>query len=304
MMMYMMSIIMEATITYRGRVIDKSDIELIRRIISANPSASRRFISQELCRAWNWRQANGALKDMVCRSLLLLVESKGLIKLPPPKRKLANPLANRKPPGRVALDQVPIHGPIGALFPIELKQVRRSPLEKLCNSLISQHHYLGYTQPVGEHLKYMAFSHAVPIACLLWSSAPWYIGARDRFIGWDIATRKNNLHLIAYQSRFLILPWVRVSHLASHLLALNRRCISADWQRLYAHPIHLIETFVDQERFSGTCYKADNWYRAGETTGRGKLSKSRKAILPKKAVYLYPLRKDFRRQLCQGPSPC
>ena len=295
---------MEAIITYRGRVIDQSAIAVIRRIISANPCGSRRFISQELCRSWNWRQANGALKDMVCRSLLLLLESKGWVQLPPPKCKLPNPLANRKPPDRVAVDQTPIHGSIDALFPIHLKQVRRTPQEKLCNSLINEHHYLGYSQPVGEHLKYVAFSHGRPIACLLWSSAPWYIGVRDRFIGWDITTRKNNLHLIAYQSRFLILPWVQIPHLASHLLALNRRCISTDWEKIYAHPVHLLETFVDTQRFRGTCYKADNWQLAGETTGRGKLSKSQKAILPKKAVYLYPLSKDFRQQLCQESSPC
>lgn len=295
---------MEITITYRGRLISPSDIGLIRKIISTNPCASRRFISQELCRAWNWRQANGALKDMVCRSLLLLLASKGLIHLPPPKRKPPNPLANRKPPVRVAVDQTPIHGPIGALFPIHLVQVRRSPQEKLCNSLINEHHYLGYTQPVGEHLKYIAFSDGRPIACVMWSSAPWYIGVRDRFIGWDVTTRKNNLHLIAYQSRFLILPWVRVPHLASHLLALNRHHISKDWEKIYAHPVHLLETFVDTQRFQGTCYKADNWHYAGHTTGRGKLSKSQKAVLPKKSVYLYPLSKNFRQQLCREGSSC
>ena len=261
-------------------------------------------MSQEVCRAWNWRQANGTLKDMVCRSLLLLLQSKGWIQLPPPKGRPPNPLANRKPPVRVGVDQTPIHCPIAALFPITLEQVRRSPQEKLCNSLISEHHYLGYSQPVGEHLKYMAFSQGRPIACLLWSSAPWYIGVRDRFIGWSAKSRKKNLHLIAYQSRFLILPWVRVSHLASHLLALNRRRISRDWERIYHHPVYLLETFVNTERFQGTCYRADNWICVGETTGRGKLSKSTKALLPKKAVYLYPLVKDFRRKLRQEAAPC
>ena len=295
---------MEIITTYRGRVITQSDIALIRQVISAHPCGSRRFISQEVCRTWNWCQANGTLKDMVCRSLLLLLQSKGWIQLPPPKRRLPNPLANRKPPVRVGVDQRPIHCPIGALFPITLEQVRRSPQEKLCNSLISEHHYLGYSQPVGEHLKYMAFSHGRPIACLLWSSAPWYIGVRDRFIGWSAKTRKKNLYLIAYQSRFLILPWVRVPHLASHLLALNRRCISRDWERIYHHPVYLLETFVNTQRFQGTCYRADNWICVGETTGRGKLSRSTKAVLPKKAVYLYPLRKDFRRKLLQEAAPC
>lgn len=294
---------MEIITTYRGRNIIASELSVIRQIITAHPQSSRRFISKEVCKAWDWRQANGTLKDMICRSLLLLLESKGLITLPPPACKLPNPLANRKPPVRVAVDQTPIECSIREIFPIYLEQVRRTPSEKLFNSLISEHHYLGYTQPVGEHLKYIAFAHQCPVACLAWSSAPWYIGVRDRFIGWSAQTRRQNLHRIAYQSRFLILPWVRVSHLASYLLALNRRQISQDWERLYNHPIDLLETFVDTQRFKATCYKANNWIYVGETTGLGKLSKSTHAILPKKAVYLYPLKKDFRRRLGCGACP-
>ena len=295
---------MEIITTFRGCTITQSDIALIRQIISAHPSASRRFISQEVCRAWNWRQANGALKDMLCRSLLLLLQSKGCIQLPPPKQRPPNPLANRKPPVRVVVDQTPIHCPIGALLPITLQQVRRTAKERLCNSLICEHHYLGYSQPVGEHLKYIAFSQNRPIACLTWSSAPYYIAVRDRFIGWSANTRKKNLHLIAYQSRFLILPWVQVPYLASHLLALNRRCVSGDWERIYHHPLYLLESFINTQRFQGTCYRADNWICVGQTTGRGKLSKSHKALLPKKAVYVYPLCKDFRHRLTQEPASC
>lgn len=294
---------MEIITTYRGRHITASDIAVVQSIVAAHPDGSRRFISQEVCRAWNWRQANGQLKDMVCRSLLLVLQSQGWIQLPPPKCRPANPLAKRKVPVPIEVDQTPIRCSLAELSPIHLEQVRRTSKEKLCNSLISQYHYLGYTQPVGEHLKYMAFSQGRPLACLLWSSPPWYIGVRDRFIGWDAATRKNNLHLIAYQNRFLILPWVQVSHLASHLLALNRRCLSGDWERIYAHPIHLLESFVDTQRFHGTSYKADNWIRVGQTTGRGKLSKSTKPLLPKKAVYLYPLSKDFRQKLHQEAAP-
>jgi hypothetical protein len=184
------------------------------------------------------------------------------------------------------------------LHPIHLKQVRRTRWEKLFNSLISEHHYLGYTQPVGEHLKYVAFSNDRPIACLAWSSAPWYIGVRDRFIGWSPETRQRNLSLIINNTRFLVLPWVEVPHLASHMLALNRRQAAADWSVVYNHPVYLLETFVDTERFQGTCYKADNWIYVGNTTGRGKLSKSTTPTLSKKAVYVYPLAKDFRRRLC------
>jgi hypothetical protein len=294
---------MEANTTYRGRPISESDIAIIRQIISIHPDRSRRFISQEVCRIWSWRQTNGTLKEMVCRSLLLLLESKGLIKLPPRKSNPPNPLANRKKPLRITVDETAVECPLNELCPINLKQVRRTAQEKLFNSLISEYHYLGYTQPVGEHLKYIAFSNDCPIACLAWSSAPWYIGARDRFIGWSSQTRQNNLHLIINNMRFLVLPWVRVSHLASHLLALSRRRVSRDWQHVYNHPVFLLETFVDTERFQGTCYKADNWTYVGKTTGRGKLSKSNKPTLSKKAVYLYPLTKDFRDRLnTQGPT--
>ncbi len=293
---------MEIVATYRGRSVTELDIAIIKGIIAGHPEGSRRFISQEVCRAWEWRQANGVLKDMVCRSLLLLLQSEGLIKLPPPKCKLPNPLANRKKPVKIEVDTTPIQCPINELFPIHLKQVRRTRLEKLFNSLISEHHYLGYSQPVGEHLKYIAFSNDRPIACLAWSSAPWYIGARDRFIGWSSETRQKNLCLIINNTRFLVLPWVEVSHLASHLLALNRRRVSEDWGLVYNHPVYLLETFVDTERFRGICYKADNWIYVGKTTGRGKLSKSRKPTLSKKAVYVYPLTKDFRYRLnTQGP---
>lgn len=294
---------MEIVARYRGRHITESDLAVVRQIIAAYPDGSRRFISKEVCKAWEWRQANGTLKDMVCRSLLLLLQSKGLITLPPPKCKLPNPLANRKKPVKIEVDQTPIECAINDLYPIHLKQVRRTRFEKLFNSLISEHHYLGYIQPVGEHLKYMAFAGDRPIACLAWSSAPWYIGARDRFIGWSPETRQKNLHLIINNTRFLVLPWVRVSHLASHLLALSRRRVSLDWQSVYNHPVLLLETFVDTERYKGTSYKADNWISVGKTTGRGKLSTSSKPTLSKKAVYVYPLTKNFRDRLnTQAPA--
>lgn len=274
------------------------DIATIRRIIESYPDKSRRFISQEVCRIWNWRQPNGALKDMVCRSLLLLLESKGYIKLPARKFTPHNPLAKRKKPSKPIVDQTPIECAIGELLPINLEQVRRTAFEKLFNGLISEYHYLDYTQPIGEHLKYIAFAGERPIACLAWGSSPWYIGARDRFIGWSKEKRESNLHLIANNLRFLILPWIDVPCLASYLLALNRRCLSREWQRLYHHPIHLVETFVDTEKYQGTCYKADNWICVGKTTGLGKLSKSRRPSLSKKNVYIHPLTRRFRRELC------
>lgn len=289
---------MEAIITYRKRSVTNQDIAIIKRIIESNPNKSRRFISQEVCREWDWRQPNGVLKDMVCRSLLLLLESKGFIKLPPRKSNPPNPLANRKKPNWILADRTPIQCSVRDLFPIKIEQVRRTCFEKIFNGLVSEHHYLGYTQPVGEHLKYIAFSNDRPIACLAWGSAPWYIGVRDRFIGWSKDIREKNLHLIANNIRFLLLPWIQVPCLASYLLALNRNRLSQDWKNVYSHPIHLVETFVDTERYRGTCYQADNWQFVGQTTGLGKLSKSRQPLLSKKVVYVYPLSKKFRRKLC------
>ena len=289
---------MEAIVTYRRRSVSRKDVATIKKIIASHPEKSRRFISQEVCRQWDWRQANGVLKDMVCRSLLLLLESKDLIKLPPRKFTPANPLAKRKKPSKVTVDNTPLHCSLGDVLPIRLEQVRRTRFEKIFNGLVSEYHYLGYIQPVGEHLKYIAFSHDRPIACLRWGSAPWYIGARDRFIGWSKRIRENNLHLMANNLRFLILPWVQVPCLASYLLALNRSRLSQDWQNLYHHPVYLLETFVDTTRYLGTCYKADNWIYTGQTTGLGKLSKSHQPQLSKKAVYVYPLTKNFRRELC------
>lgn len=290
---------MEVILTYRRRVINYEDIDVIRNIIASHPEKSRRFISQEVCRHWNWRQPNGYLKDMVCRSLLLLLEEKGFITLPPRKCTPNNPLSNRKKPAVVKVDTTPLNCSVSDLLPITLKLVRRTPFEKVFNGLVNEYHYLGYTQPVGEHLKYMAFSDNRPIACLAWGSAPWYIGARDRYIGWTSQVREEKLHLIANNLRFLILPWLHVSCLASHLLSLNRRRLSQDWQNCYNHPVYLLETFVDTTRYRGTCYKADNWLCVGQTTGLGKLSTSRQPLLSKKAVYVYPLLKNFRRELCR-----
>jgi hypothetical protein len=231
---------------------------------------------------------------------LLDLERRGAIRLPPRKKIPHNPFLHRSPPERIDVDQAPIGAPLRELFAISIRQVRRSPLEKLCNSLIEEHHYLGYTQPVGEHIKYMAFSGDRPVACVIFSSAAWHLGPRDHFIGWTPALREKNRHLLAYNTRFLIMPWVRVPHLASHLLAQCLKRLSKDWQTLYSHPVHWVETFVDSERFKGTCYQAANWIFLGKTTGRGKLDQTRKPNRSIKDVYGYPLIRQFRERLCDG----
>jgi hypothetical protein len=290
---------MPAERRYRGRVVTAEDIAFIRQFIAQHPDASRRRLSAKLCEAWEWKQANGALRDMVCRGLLLMLHRAGEIELPPVRQVSLNPFIERGRPAPVLLDTTPISGLLSALQPIELQQVRRRGDEPLFNSLMEQYHYLGYEQPVGEHLKYLAWAQGRPIACLAWSSAPRHLGSRDRFIGWTAEARRRNIRFVAYNTRFLILPWVQVPHLASHLLGKMTRVLSSDWERIYGHPIYFAETFIDPGRFRGTCYRAANWALLGHTTGRGKNDHTNKPNRPIKEVLGLPLTPRFRELLSQ-----
>jgi len=285
---------------YRGKVVTSKDIAFINQLIGNNPGASRWALSKKLCLAWNWVQPNGVLKDMVCRGLMLELHRAGHIRLPAKKRRVANPFVNRKKPGKVTIDQTPIDTKLSKIKPLEFRQVRRTASEKLFNSLIEQYHYLKYCHPVGEQLKYIVYFQQRPIACLAWSSAPRHIGCRDRFIGWSAHSRKKHIHLMAYNTRFLILPWVYIRFCASHILGRMAKVISKDWQSIYNHPIYFLETFVDKERFAGTCYKAANSINLGDTNGRGKNDQTKKANRSIKAVWGYPLVKHFRRLLSEG----
>lgn len=197
---------MHLEIKYRGKVATAEDVEFIRRLIAENPDDSRRALSIKLCQAWNWAQPNGTLRDMVCRGFMLELHRAGYIKLPDKRWTPNNPFLNRKKPAKIKVDQTPMSNALKDIGPLEFCQVRRRPSEKLFNGLMEQHHYLGYCQPVGEHLKYIVFAGKRPVACLAWSSAPRHIGCRDKFIGWSKPIREKNLHLLAYNSRFLILP--------------------------------------------------------------------------------------------------
>ena len=292
----------ERGLSHRHRVITDDDLVFIRRLIVENPSCSRRELSKKLCEAWNWMQANGALRDMVCRSMMLKLHREGHIELPPVRFVPCNPLAQRRARALVQVSDEPLHSSLAELGAIELRQVRRSGDEALFNSLLQRHHYLGYSQPVGEHLKYLMTARGQPIACAAWSSAPRHLGSRDRYIGWSSSARRANIRLLAYNTRFLILPWVTVPHLASHVLGRMARALSADWQRLYGHPVYFLETFVDPQRFAGTCYRAANWIYMGLTTGRGKDDKTYRPNRSIKHVLGYPLVKDFRQRLSRLPA--
>ena len=284
---------------YRGRVITADDIAFIQQFIHSNRGISRRKLSAKLCEVWQWKQANGALRDMVCRGLLLMLERAGQIQLPPVRQRPHNPLVRRQKPEPILIDTTPIESSLTTVQPIQIRQVRRSGDEALFNSLIEEHHYLGYEQPVGEHLKYIVWVQGRPIACLAWSSAPRHLGCRDRFIGWAKEARRRNIGFIAYNARFLIVPWVKVPHLASHILGHIAQGISMDWEALYSHPIYFLETFVDPERFRGTCYRAANWVVLGETTGRGKDDQTHRPNRSIKQVLGYPLTPRFRQLLQQ-----
>lgn len=285
---------------YRGRVITAQDLEFIREFIGQHPSLSRRRLSAQLCEAWQWKQANGALCDMVCRGLLLMLHRAGEIELPPVRQMSLNPFVRRVRPAPVLIDQTPLAGALKEIRPIAIQQVRRTAHEPLFNSLIAHHHYLGYEQPVGEHLKYLVRAKCRPIACLAWSSAPRHLGSRDRYIGWSAPVRRRNIRLVAYNTRFLILPWIRVPHLASHILGRVVNRVSRDWERMYSHPIYFAETFIDPTRFRGTCYRAANWQSLGMTTGRGKASTSKRPNRSFKEVLGYPLTPRFRELLNQS----
>jgi hypothetical protein len=278
-------------------VITDDDLVFIRGLIAENPELSRRGLSIKLCEAWNWVQANGALRDMVCRGLMLMLHRQGLIDLPALRRVGRSSRGAAAKPPAVSIGSAPLSMSLAELGVLVIRQVRRTPEEALFNALMHQHHYLGYTQPVGEHLKFMVFAGERPIACMAWSSAPRHLGSRDRFIGWSSQARLANVRLLAYNTRFLILPWVTVPHLASHLLGRIAKRISVDWQAVYAHPIYFLETFIDPQRFRGTCYRAANWTLLGVTTGRGKDAPTRAANRSIKQVLGYALVKDFRQRL-------
>src|SRR3954470_18586531 len=265
---------MPAEWRYRGRVVTAQDVVFIRAFIAAHPEASRRRLSALLCEAWQWKQTNGALCDMICRGLLLMLHRAGEIELPSVRQISLNPFVRRERPQPPLIDRTPVSGSLRSLGLIELTRVRRTAQEPLFNSLIEHHHYLGYEQPVGEHLKYLVWAQGRPIACIAWSSAPRHLGSRDRYIGWSAEARRRNIRFIAYNTRFLILPWIKVPHLASHILGRVTSALPGDWERMYSHPVYFAETFIDPGRFRGTCYRAANWVLMGRTTGRGKAANS------------------------------
>jgi len=234
---------------------------------------------------------------MVCRGLMLELWRAGLIQLPAVRQRPPNPLSTRARPPAPQVDCTPISASLRELGPLSFRQVRRTPEEAAFNSLLESYHYLGYTQPVGEQLKFIISSPMGPVALFAWSSAARHLGPRDRYLGWSIEARRQNIRFLAYNTRYLVLPWVHVEHLASHLLARMTRMLPAEWQKVYGHPVHFAETFVDTTRHRGTCYRAANWVFLGRTQGRGKDDLTHKPNRTVKDVLGLPLVRDFRERL-------
>ncbi len=282
----------------QGRTITGADINLIRELITTHPGWHRTRLSRELCDHWQWYKAGGQRKDIACRSLLLKLERKGFIQLPARQGRSYNRLRGRKfEPVLHATS--PIEAYLKELGPIRLGSVD-SNSKPLFRTFLTWYHYLGYRGTVGENMRYLVYDrYDRPLGCLEFGSAAWSIRSRDHYIGWEARTRQRNLRFLTNNMRFLILPWVRVRYLASHILSRVAQRLSLDWQARYGHSIYLLETFVEQGRFQGTSYQAANWIKVGQTTGRSRNDRDNTLLVPVKDIYLYPLARDFRRRLRQ-----
>jgi hypothetical protein len=287
------------SVQVQGRLLSWEQIEGVRHLIEDHPQWSRRRLSQELCRRWEWRDPKDQLQDMAARALLLKLEQRGYLVLPP-RRRLASNRMRQKQLRPVAHSREPIQGELAPLRPLTVRELSQWPQERhLYEWLLHEYHYLSYTGAVGLNLKYLVCDcQGRPLSCLLFGSAAWKCEARDRFIGWNPAQRQAHLQQVTNNSRFLVLPWVQVPQLASHILALVVGRLRQDWQIKYARPLQLVETFVDTSRFRGACYRAANWLDLGQTTGRTRQDRSHLIAVPAKRVWVYPLDCRFRRHLC------
>ena len=274
------------------------NIQDIQRLLAKNPSWHRTKISRELCKLWNWRNANGQLKDMSCRTLLLKLERAGHVVLPSRRREAANHSRGNAPIFREHSTET-ISCSLKFLAEIKIILVQpKSEYHSLFRCLLSQYHYLGHRTTVGENMQYLITDRFDrPLSCVLFGSSAWKTTSRDTFIGWDHKVREKNVNRITNNTRFLILPWVKVPHLASHILGKISQRINKDWINKYGHPIYLLETFVDRSRFKGTCYKAANWICTGQTKGRTRNDRYRAIQTTIKDVYVYPLHRNFRQRL-------
>lgn len=292
----------------QGRRIGAAELEQVRQLLAAHADWSRRRLSCQLATLWNWRNPAGQLKDMAARTLLLKLEQRGWISLPPRRRVPFNRMRQEQVPvTELPVSESPITEPLTALLPLTLTEVSRPRTTQrgLFEALLHQHHYLSHRGTVGENLQYLVCDcHGRPLACVLFGAAAWQCAERDQYVGWDAPTRWQRLHLLTNNTRFLIPPWVRVRRLASYVLSRIAQGLSRHWQNKYGHPIYLLETFVERDRFVGTSYQAANWVCVGQTKGRSRQDRADGTWhqVPIKDVYLCPLHPDFR-ELLRGTLP-
>jgi hypothetical protein len=288
-------------IQVQGRTLTGDDLAWLRALIAEHPSWHRTALSVHLCQVWDWRNGVGRLKDMAARTLLLKLQARGLIELPPARKRTHRPCAQPPPslpPELLPFPQPPIASDLRSLQPVVLEPAHSGPVRRRVRQLLAQYHYRGFHGAVGENMQYLARDlQGRELAVMVFGAAAWKVAARDQFIGWSVEQRTQRLSWLANQQRFLILPWVRVPHLASHLLALATRRLSQDWQSRYGHELCLVESFVEVERFAGTAYQAAGWLALGPTTGRTRQDRHRTLQTPIKTIWVRPLQTRFRETL-------
>ncbi len=286
---------MKEELVVQGRKLEFADIERIRQMLVEHPAWSRRRLSQALAAEWGWRNERGQLKDMA-RSMLVKLHARGYVALPPRRQTPTNRMTRRQTVAGHDWETTPVTETLRGIGPLTVQQVSTDIAARAeCAAALAQFHYLGWGGAVGENLIYAVRNESGRLlSCVVFGSAAWKCAVRDAFIGWTAGQRERHLHRITNNTRFLILPFVRIPHLASWILGHVLQRLSADWQAKYGHAVVLVETFVDRERFAGTCYKAANWIRTGTTSGRSRQDRAHALRVPVKDVYLYPLDRRFR----------
>ncbi len=290
--------IIQFPINICGQLFTYTDLEITREILRKHPAETRVGISRLVCQKFEWYSPNGRLKEMSCRVALLKLHRADLIRLPPPRRSNGNGrklkhITSISDPGQ------PILKPASQLGPLHIEPVLSTKDSQLWNQLVERYHYLGYKPLPGAQMRYFIRCSLGLLAVIGFSASAWKVAPRDQWIGWNDLQREKHLHLVINNSRFLILPWVQSQHLASKILALCAKHLPSHWLSQYGYKPILIETFVQKDKFRGTCYRAANWIYVGQTKGRGKKDSLHLHLLPIKDIWLYPLNHNFRGILCQ-----
>jgi len=283
---------------YCGREFTPAELEHIRELIAAHPTATRAALSRYVCEYLLWYRPDGRLKDMSCRVAMLRMHEDGLLKLPPPRNSNNNGKPYTRRTGKAKPPDKPVKLPSSGFEQLRIHSVVSKDQSYLWNEYIQRYHYLGYRPVPGDQIRYIVYFQEQVVALLGFRAAVWKTAPRDHFIGWSPEQRKQNLHLIVNNARFLILPWIHSYNLASKVLSMATQRLAGDWLHWYQYSPVLAETFVEEARFVGTSYKAANWIYLGQTKGIGRLGLKNQKTLPMKSIWVYPLHKRFRHKLC------